>query len=60
LGVEPATLRDLAERRGRDDRDRPFCFFEDSVVTFGALDAHSNRLANSLSGLGIGPATVWR
>ena len=55
LDVTPASLRDLVERRGRDDRDRAFCFFEDSVITFGALDTTSNRLANGLSGLGIGP-----
>ena len=53
--MRPATLRDLVERRGRDDRDRAFCFFGDSVITFGALDTASNRLANGLSGLGIGP-----
>jgi carnitine-CoA ligase len=52
--VRPASLRDLVERRGRDDRDRPFCFFGDSVMTFGMLDTASNQLANSLSDLGIG------
>jgi crotonobetaine/carnitine-CoA ligase len=46
-------LRDLIERRGRDDRDVPFCFFGDEVVTFGRLDAAVNRLANGLAGLGI-------
>jgi crotonobetaine/carnitine-CoA ligase len=50
-----ALLRDLIERRGRDHRDRPFCFWGDEVVTFGALDAAVNRLANSLAGVGIGP-----
>ena len=52
--MRPASIRDLVERRGRDDRDRPFCVFGDSVITFGALDSASNRLADSLSNLGIG------
>jgi crotonobetaine/carnitine-CoA ligase len=53
--VSGTGLRDLIERRGRDDRDAPFCFFGDEVVTFGALDAAVNRLANGLAEIGIRP-----
>ncbi|MBI4503687.1 MAG: AMP-binding protein [Gemmatimonadetes bacterium] len=49
-------LADLVERRARDNRDDPFCFFADEVITFGALDAAANRLANNLTQAGIGPA----
>ena len=55
MSGKPASLRDLVERRGRDNRDEPFCFFEDAVITFGALDAAVNRIANGLESIGIGP-----
>jgi crotonobetaine/carnitine-CoA ligase len=52
---ETGSLRGLLERRGQDNRDDPFCVFEDATVTFGGLDAAVNRVANGLTGIGIGP-----
>jgi len=51
---EPS-LRDLVERRGRDNRDDAFCRFEDATITFGALDAAVNRVADGLRAVGVGP-----
>lgn len=51
--AEPIT--ELLARRGRDERDRPFCFVGDGVVTFGDLAAVVDRLAAGLRGLGIRP-----
>jgi crotonobetaine/carnitine-CoA ligase len=52
---DAASLRDLIERRGRDNRHDPFCVFEDTVVTSGMLDAAVNRVANGLGSIGVGP-----
>jgi crotonobetaine/carnitine-CoA ligase len=46
-------LADLIARRGRDNPSDPFCLFEDQVITFGALGAAANRLANSLASRGL-------
>ena len=51
----PELLADLAGRRAREDRDRPFCYFDDQVVTFGDADAAATRLANGLASSGIAP-----
>jgi crotonobetaine/carnitine-CoA ligase len=52
---QTSSLRDLIERRARDNRDDPFCFFEDATITFGELDKSVNRVANGLSSCGIRP-----
>jgi crotonobetaine/carnitine-CoA ligase len=49
------SIRALVERRGRDERASPFCFFEDACLTFGDLDQRVNRLANGLATLGLAP-----
>lgn len=38
----------------------PVVFQGDLVLTFEALDARCNRMANALCGLGVGKATGWR
>jgi crotonobetaine/carnitine-CoA ligase len=49
------SIRDLLERRARDDGARPFCLQGDAVVTFGALDQAVRRLAGGLARLGVAP-----
>jgi crotonobetaine/carnitine-CoA ligase len=46
-------IRDLLERRARDDRARPFCLHRDGVVTYGALGEAVTRLAGGLARLGV-------
>ena len=55
MSDDTASLRDLIERRGRDNRDDPFCFFENATITFGGLDGAVNRVANGLASIGVGP-----
>lgn len=49
------SIRELVERRGREERGSPFCFFEDTCLTFGDLDQRVNRLANGLTTFGLVP-----
>ncbi len=51
--IDDITLRQLLERRAREDGDRAYCFFEDETITFSALDNKVNRLANGFLKLGL-------
>ena len=57
-GSVPATLPSLFAAQAARTPDAVAVVFEDRSLTYAALDAHSNRLANHLRGLGVGPETV--
>ena len=46
-------ISDLLDRRARDDSPKPFCVFDGSVVSFGALQQRVNSLATGFAALGI-------
>jgi crotonobetaine/carnitine-CoA ligase len=54
FAVNREPLRALIERRARDSRDHPFCYFQESAITFGALDSAVNRVAAGLLSIGVG------
>ena len=54
----PATLPSLFAAQAARTPDAVAVVFEDRSLTYAALDAHSNRLASHLRGLGVGPETV--
>ena len=49
------SISDLLARRSRDDSSKPFCLFNDSVVTFGELNRNVSRLASGFASLGVRP-----
>ena len=57
-GSVPATLPSLFAAQAARTPDAVAVVFEDRSLTYAALDAHSNRLASHLRGLGVGPETV--
>lgn len=52
---EKDTLRSLLESIAREEPRRVFCIWKDEEITFAALDAAVNRVANSLVTLGVRP-----
>ena len=53
-----ATVPGLFARRAAADPDAPALLADDATVSFGDLDARSNRLARTLRGHGVGPDTI--
>ena len=49
------SISELIARRARDGSAKPFCLFNDSVVTFGELSQRVARLASGFMALGIRP-----
>ena len=57
-----ATLPGLFAAQAARTPDAAAVLFEDRVLSYAALDAHANRLAHHLQGLGVGPDVlvgVW-
>ena len=54
-GSVPATLPSLFAAQAARTPDAVAVVFEDRSLTYAALDAHANRLANHLRGLGVRP-----
>ena len=53
-----ATLPGLFAAQAARTPDAAAVLFEDRVLSYAALDAHANRLAHHLQGLGVGPETM--
>lgn len=49
----PNTLASLLEHQADTLGNKPFLLFEDQKVSFAALNANTNRVANGLAGLGV-------
>jgi crotonobetaine/carnitine-CoA ligase len=49
----PTTLAGLLTYQARELNDKTFLLFEDQKVTFHALNANTNRVANALAKLGV-------
>ncbi len=49
------SISELLTRRARDDSTKPFCFFEESPLSFGELETRVNRLASGLAAAGLRP-----
>jgi len=49
----PVNLAELLEHQAHELKDKPFLLFEDQEISFGELNANSNRTANALTRLGV-------
>ena len=56
--VPPATVPELFAAQAARTPDSIAAVFEGESLTYGELDARSNRLAHHLRGLGVGPEVV--
>src|SRR6185437_12554913 len=56
--AQAVTLPALFAAQAERSPDATAVVFEDRTLTYAALDAHSNRLAHHLRGLGVGAETV--
>src|SRR5436309_811452 len=50
-----SSLGDLTRRRAADHPDRTVFTYQDRTITYGELDARSNRVAHGLRDAGVGP-----
>jgi long-chain acyl-CoA synthetase len=49
-----STVADVVRTHGRERPDSPALLYEGRTVTYGELDARSNRMANALAAAGVG------
>jgi crotonobetaine/carnitine-CoA ligase len=52
---ESTTLAGVIEAQAEEQRDRPYCYFEERVISFGELNSRVNQVANGLAGRGVKP-----
>ena len=57
-GAASATLPELFAAQAARTPEAAALVFEDRTLSYAALEAHANRLAHHLRGLGVGPETV--
>src|SRR4029079_18829860 len=56
--VPPSTLPELFAAQAARTPEAVALVYQDRTLSYAALEAHANRLAHHLRGLGVGPETV--